>query len=357
MPDQTQWSKETLAIAKGRPPRVPGSPINVPPVLATSFHAGGEHSYARDDGTPTWEALEDVLGSLEGGHATVFASGMAAVASVFANERYAALVVPDTCYAGVRPYARDYAAARSIECTLVDITDTASTLDAVTEGSLLWLESPTNPLLQIADLPALVDGAHTRGAAVAVDNTFATPLLQSPLALGADFSVHSASKYISGHSDVTLGIAIVADAARLPQIRHYREYSGAVPGALETYLALRGIRTLPVRLEKAQANARELVRELASHPAVECVRYPGFGAMISFDVRGGAAAADRTCAALRLIAHATSLGGVESSMERRQKYAGEAYLPPGLIRMSVGCENAADLWSDLRAALDAGAAP
>jgi len=352
MHDPQRWYKETLAIAMGRPPRVPGTPMNVPPALATSFHAGGERSYARDDGTPTWEALEEVLGALEGGLATIFASGMGAVAAVFANERYTGVVVPSTGYAGVRRYAVEYAAALSIPHALVDITDTAAVLDATTPGSLLWLESPTNPLLQIADLPALIEGGHARGATVAVDNTFATPLLQAPLALGADISIHSASKYISGHSDVVLGAAVVRDEARSERLRGHREFAGAIPGAFETYLALRGIRTLPLRLEKAQANAGSLARDLAAHPAVEVVRYPGFGAMLSFDVRGGAAQADRVCEAVRLVNHATSLGGVESSIERRQKYAGEAYLPPGLIRMSVGCENVADLWSDLSAALD-----
>jgi cystathionine gamma-synthase len=351
MHDTHHWTNETIAIAAGRAARVPGTPINVPPVLATSFHAGDERSYARDDGTPLWEALEDVLGALEGGHATVFGSGMAAVAAVFAGG-YPAVVVPSTGYAGTRTYAREYAQTHGAAHAEVDITDTDATLAALPAGGLLWLESPTNPLLQIADLPALIAGARGRGATVAVDNTFATPLLQSPLALGADFAVHSASKYISGHSDATLGAVVAADPARTANLRHYREFAGAVPGALETFLALRGIRTLPLRLEKAQANARTLASELRAHPAVECVRYPGFGAMLAFDVRGGAEAADHVCRAVRLIVHATSLGGVESSIERRQKYAGESYLPPGLIRMSVGCENAADLWSDLRAALD-----
>jgi cystathionine gamma-synthase len=350
--ESNEWSKETLAISKGRPPRAPGTPLNVPPVLATNFHAGGERSYARDDATPTWEALEDVLGALEGGRAAVFSSGMAAVAAIFANQKYTGVVVPTTSYAGVRPLAKDYAEARSIPCAFVDITKPAEVLEAVTSGGLLWLESPTNPLLQVADLPALIQGGHARGGVVAVDNTFATPLLQSPLALGADFSIHSASKYISGHSDVTLGAVIVADDARLQQLRHHRESNGAVPGALETYLALRGVRTLPLRLMKAQANAQVLARELATHPGVERVRYPGFGAMISFDVRGGAAQADGVLDRVKLITHATSLGGVETSMERRQKYSGESYLPPGFIRMSVGCENAEDLWADLREALD-----
>lgn len=352
MSDSNGWSKETLAIAKGRPPRVPGNPLNVPPTPATNFYAGAERSYARDDGTPTWEALEDVLGSLEGGRAAIFASGMAAVAAVFANEAYTGVVVPTTSYAGVRPYAHEYAAARSIPYALVDIVQPDQVLEAVTKGGLLWLESPTNPLLQVADLPALIEGAHARGAIVAVDNTFATPLLQSPLALGANFSIHSASKYISGHSDVTLGAVIVDGEDRHQRLHHYREVAGSVPGTLEAYLALRGIRTLPLRLMKAQATAQTLARELATHPGVERVRYPGFGAMISFDVRGGAAQADGVCERVKLITHATSLGGVESSMERRQKYPGEAYLPPGLIRLSVGCENADELWEDLRESLD-----
>ena len=352
MSESNGWSKETLAISKGRPQQIPGTPINVPPILATSFYAGGERSYARDDGTPTWEALEDVLGALEGGRAAILSSGMAAVGEIFANQAFTGVVVPTTSYAGVRPYARDYAEARSIPHAFVDITKPDALLGAVTKGGLLWLENPTNPLLQVVDLAALIEEAHARGAAVAVDNTFATPLLQSPLALGAEFSIHSASKYISGHSDVTLGAVIVADDERHQRLRHHREVAGTVPGTLETYLALRGIRTLPLRLMKAQASAQVLARELATHPGVERVRYPGFGAMISFDVRGGAEQADGVCGRVKLITHATSLGGVESSMERRQKYAGEAYLPPGLIRLSVGCENADDLWEDLREALD-----
>ncbi len=218
---------------------------------------------------------------------------------------------------------------------------------------MVWFESPTNPALEVADIPAIVRAAHERGALVAVDNTFATPLLQRPLELGADVVVHSATKYISGHSDVLMGAAITASDELSAALVRRRSLYGAIPGPLESFLALRGLRTLPVRLERAQANAQELVRRLDGHPALEEVRYPGFGAIVSIVVRGGAEGADALVGRTRLWVHATSLGGVESTFERRRRWPLEQpTIPEGLVRLSVGLEHVDDLHRDLVGALD-----
>jgi len=247
---------------------------------------------------------------------------------------------------------------------LVDPTDTAGTIRACRDAGLLWVESPTNPLLRIADIAGLAAGAHDAGVTLVVaDNTFATPLLQRPLDLGVDVVVHSVTKLLSGHSDVILGAAIARDPAVARALWQRRSLHGAVPGPLEAWLALRGVRTLAVRLDRAQANAAELARRLAVHPAVERVRYPGlpehpghelavkqmrgFGVMVAFEVRGGAEAAEEVCNRVRVCVHATSLGGVETLIERRGKWAGEDYLPPALVRLSVGIEDVEDLWADL----------
>jgi cystathionine gamma-synthase len=248
----------------------------------------------------------------------------------------------------------------------VDLTDTAAVQAAVTGADLLWLETPSNPLLDVADLPALCAVGRRAGAIVGVDNTFATPLLQQPLALGADVVVHSATKFIGGHSDLLSGITIARDPALAGRIRHRRGMSGATPGALEAFLALRGLRTLALRLDRGQRNAAELARRLDEHPAVNRVRYPGlpgdpghrtaaaqmtgFGAVLAFEV-ADAPTADRLCDHLRVIVHATSLGGVESTIERRSKLPGQGHVPPGLLRLSVGCEHIDDLWNDLSSAL------
>jgi cystathionine gamma-synthase len=187
---------------------------------------------------------------------------------------------------------------------------------------------------------------------VVVDSTFATPVCAQPLRDGATVVMHSGTKFIGGHSDLLIGLAITADRGIYDRLHHARLVNGSTPGALEAFLALRGLRTLPLRMERAQANAAELVDRLRSHPAVAETRYPGFGAMVSFVLRGGAAAADDACRNVRLVVPATSLGGVETSMERRQKYAGDAHVPPGLIRMSAGIEHVDDVWADLAQALD-----
>jgi cystathionine gamma-synthase len=189
---------------------------------------------------------------------------------------------------------------------------------------------------------------------VVVDNTFATPLTQTPLALGADVVVHSATKMMGGHSDLLAGVAVSAQEAQVQALRQHRTLYGATPGALEMFLALRGLRTMPLRFERAQTSARALVGFLRAHPMISLVRYPGFGAVISFELHGDAEQAERVAASLQIIVHATSLGGVESTIERRAKLAGQSHVPPSLLRLSVGIEDAADLQRDLTEALEAG---
>ena len=363
---------ETAVICAGRPGPTAGGPLNVPVVLASNFQAGpgtgeGSRAYSRTDATPGWEALETAVGQLEGGHAVAFSSGMAAIAAVLglvpAGGR---IVAPADCYFGVGELLADARQQGHWAVDHVDLTDTAAVQAAVAGADLLWLETPSNPLLEVADLTALCSAGRRAGAIVGVDNTFATPLLQQPLALGADVVVHSATKFIGGHSDLLSGISIAREQALAGRIRHRRGMTGATPGALEAFLALRGLRTLALRLDRGQANAGELARRLDQHPAISRVRYPGlpgdpghrtaatqmagFGAVLAFEV-ADASTADRLCDTLQVIVHATSLGGVESTIERRSKLAGQEHLPPGLLRLSVGCEHIDDLWNDLNSAL------
>jgi cystathionine gamma-synthase len=374
---------ETALIAAGRPRGEAGAPLNVPIVLASNFHAAAANpssdgvqqdgvrldparEYSRDDSTPSWEAFEAVMGEVEGGHAVAFSSGMAAAAAVVDLLPLGARVVaPTDCYTGVAGLLADGQRQGRWSVQRVDVTDTATAAHAAATADLLWLESPTNPLLDVADLPALC--AATRGdGLVAVDNTFATPLLQQPLTLGAHLVVHSATKFLGGHSDLLLGVVIAAREELADRLRRRRQLAGATPGALETYLAVRGLRTLAVRLDQAQRNAAELAKRLATHAAVTRVRYPGlpddpgharataqmrgFGAVLAFELPD-AAAADTVCSALTVITAATSLGGVESTIERRAKLPGQEHVPPGLLRLSVGCEHVEDLWDDLASAL------
>lgn len=361
----------TIAIHAGRPARVPDGPLNTPVVFTSTYHAGGPVGYGRD-GNVTWSAFEEVLGALEGGRALAFASGMGAATAVLEGLPVGSrVVVPATSYIGTREFLSEGAERSRFEVQQVEVTDTRATLLACEGARLLWIESPTNPLLGIADIAALCEGAHRRGLQVAVDNTFATPLLQRPLDLGADVVVHSATKYLSGHSDIVMGAVVTRREDLMDQLRHRREMYGAIPGPMEAFLALRGVRTLPLRLERAQRNAGELARRLKGHPRVSRVRYPGladdpgheraarqmkgFGAMVSFEVRGGAEAAETVCAAVRVLTHGTSLGGIETLIERRSKWRGEERTPPDLLRMSVGCEDVEDLWRDLDRALAASA--
>ena len=363
-PDMTP---ETAAVSLGRGKGEPGDPLTAPLSLTSTYRLGGTHHYGRD-ANDTWEAFEEVLGALEGGHALAFASGLAAVSAVLEDLPVGATVVaPADAYNGTRRLLADLESRGRLRSRLVDVTDTEATLAACEGADLLWIESPTNPLLGIADLSALCHGGEVLGLRVAVDNTFATPLLQRPLEHCADIVVHSVTKFLSGHSDVVMGAVVTADAEQSERYLKRRGLHGAIPGPFETWLALRGLRTLPARLERAQRTAVELANRLAAHRAVEVVRYPGLdthpgselaakqmkgpGTMMSFDVVGGAEPAEAVCTGTRICVPSTSLGGVETQLERRGRWEGEGHLPPGLIRLSVGQEDVEDLWSDLDQAL------
>ncbi len=376
---------ETTLITSGRGGE-PGQPINLPIIPMSNFRSGhsasalaaagrdgvpavdDEPAYARGDGTPAWRALEQLIGGLEGGHAVAFSSGMAAIAAIIEQvPAGATIVVPADCYMGLTHLLADGSALGRWNVRTVHAADPDAVEAALVGAHVLWLESPSNPLLEITDIRRLAAAAHAAGAFVAVDNTFATPLLQNPLALGADYVIHSATKYIGGHSDLLMGIAVANDPADHARLVRRSEVAGATPGALEAFLALRGARTLALRLNQSMASAAELAQRLCDHPAVTCVRYPGlpghpqhelataqmrgYGAMVTFDV-ADAETADTLIAALQVIEHATSLGGVESLIERRAKIPGQEHLPGGLLRFSVGCEHVDDLWDDLDNALE-----
>lgn len=383
------WSLSTRAVTAGRPSPQVGEPVNEPVTFTSTYHAGADLSYARV-GNPTWDAFEEAVGALEGGDALAFPSGMAAIAAVLSVVPHGGVIVaPQHAYNGTTSLLDDLHASGAAQVRRVDIADTDEVRAALTHepvAKLLVAESPTNPMLEVADVLSVTAAAHEVGALVMVDNTFATPLLQRPLESSADVVVHSATKYLSGHSDVLLGVTVTpggAEGQRLREHLHtHRTSRGAIPGPMEVWLALRGLRTLAVRVERSGANAAELVPRLQAHPAVQRVRYPGWGSIIALEVGASgpvgsegagnagpatpsdtgvhpdglsprAHAAERVCGATRLWVHSTSLGGVESQIERRRRHTAEvATVPDNLIRLSVGIESADDLWADLKAALD-----
>jgi cystathionine gamma-synthase len=369
-------SPATIAVTSGRPPTDPNQPMTAPVVLTSTFVSSpggplpGDRGYGRWL-NPTWTALEDAVGALEGGQALAFSAGMAAVAAVLDLVPLAGtVVIPLGAYSGTSQLAHELSAKGYFTLREVPIADTDAVVAALDGADLLLIESPTNPMLDVADVTALAAAATAAGVLLAVDNTFATPLLQRPLGLGATIVIHSATKYLSGHSDVLLGVLVSTDDELIARLHGYRTLRGAVPGPWEAWLVLRGIRTLALRVQRAGANAAELAVRLAAHPGVQRVRHPslptdpghlraaaqmsGFGAIIAIEVRGGVDAAERVCAGTSLWVHTTSLGGVESSLERRRRYASEALVvPENLLRLSVGIEDVEDLWRDLDAALTA----
>ncbi|MBL0888852.1 trans-sulfuration enzyme family protein [Myceligenerans indicum] len=393
-------SPATLAVHAGRPAPEQGGAVNPPiPLNSTYVSQGevppGELAYARAD-TDAWHAFEEALAALERASepGIVFSSGMAAIAAVLslvparraprpetprdgaaAGGEPGVLVLPRHAYQTTSGYATDLADRYGITVRRVDIADTGAVVNALDGADLLLIESPTNPMLEVADLPALITAARERGVRTAVDNTFATPLGQRPLTLGADLVVHSASKYLAGHSDVILGAVLTSDAGLAERIRGHRTMHGAIAGPFEVWLALRGLRTLPLRFERACANAAELARRLAGHPGVAEVRHPSlpgdpgheraaaqmdsYGAILGVRpvTRPGAtpaATADAVVARCGLWVPATSLGGVESLVERRRRWATESpTVPEDLLRLSVGVEDVEDLWDDLDMALRA----
>jgi cystathionine gamma-synthase len=337
------------------------------------MHAGGEHGYMRD-WNATLDALEQALGVLDGGKCTVFSSGMAAANAVFDLFPQGSVVVASQfSYTGVTVRLNELHALGRIQLRLVDITDDVAVEKAIsgegTPANWVWIETPTNPMMEICDIEATAAVARKFGAYVVVDSTFMTPIRQRPLELGAHLVMHSATKGIAGHSDLLMGALVTQDEALAAKIIDRRVLLGAVPSAFDSYLALRGLRTLAVRVYKAESNAQFIAERLAGHPKVSAVYYPGLGGhknadvakrqtdgpgfMLSFLVDGDAQDAERVCQAIELITYATSLGGVETLMERRRRWPSEnVAVPENLIRMSVGIENAKDIWADLDQALN-----
>ena len=365
------WAADTVAVQAGRPARTPGAPMNPPMTLSSTYVHDASVEYGRD-GNVAWGALETALGALDSGHAVTFASGLAATTSIAALVPAGGTVVlSSVTYHGVRHIFDGMAADGRVDLRIVAPDDADAMVAASAGAAMVWVESIANPLLVVADVPAIAAGARAHGALTVVDSTFATPLRQRPLELGADIVMHAATKLIGGHSDLLLGAAICRDPNHAALLMAHRHDHGAIPGALESFLALRGLRTLAVRLDRAEASAGELSRRLAAHPNVAVVHYPGlpddpehergarvldggFGSMVSFEVAGSIEQTEAFLSNLRLVTHATSLGGVESLIERRARYPGDAAIVGAtLCRMSVGIENVGDLWADLDAALRA----
>ena len=375
MPDV--FSAESRLIHAGTE-RVPGQPATPPLAPASIYVSQGTPRPGRDygrDGNPGWEALEQALGGLEEAEAVAFASGQAASMALMlalapGRER---IVLPEDGYYGGRVLA-DRLRPYSTRPVPVDLQDLAAVERELTAApSLLWAETPTNPLLRVADLTRLAEIAAAAGAPMVVDNTVATGLLQRPLDAGATASLYSLTKSVSGHSDVVLGAVVSRDAGLLADIRAWRSSGGGIPGSFEAWLALRGLKTLPLRIARQSASALAIAGHMAGHPRVTAVHYPGidrpgidkttsalarrqmpdgFGPLLSFEVIPDSAdAADKVVARSRLILPATSFGGVESTWERRARWPAET-APPGLIRLSVGVEPVADLIADIDQALE-----
>ncbi|MDQ0095686.1 trans-sulfuration enzyme family protein [Paeniglutamicibacter psychrophenolicus] len=377
-PASAPWAPDTVVVAAGRPPHAIDQPVNPPIVLSSTFHSlgapgAGEKVYGRFT-NPTWDPLEETIATLEGCElpALAYASGMAAVAAALSLLPVGGtIVIPAHAYNGSLSLVAELQGTLGLTVRHVDLADTEAAIAALAGADMAWLESPTNPMLEVADLPVLLAAARTAGVLTVVDNTFSTPLRQRPLAKGADVVVHSATKYMGGHSDVVLGAVVTGNPELRTRLHTMRTLHGAIPGPFEAWLTLRGIRTMALRLDRAEANAMELAVRLSSHPAVARVRYPGlptdpghqraaaqldgFGAILCLEVEGGADAADAMLARLELWTPATSLGGVESLAERRRRHQGEPdTVPENLVRLSVGIENIEDLHADLVAALGVG---
>lgn len=369
---------ETIAVHAGHEPDVTTGAVTPPIYLSTTFERSedlsfrGGHLYARYS-NPNRNALETCLAQLEGGGAAAcFASGSAATAAVLQSlEPEAHVVLPEDAYYGTLKLARDIFGAWRLRFTAVDMTDLTNVERAITDRTrVVWAESPSNPLVRVVDVAGIARIAKQAGAWSVVDNTWATPVLQRPLELGADVVMHSTTKYLGGHSDV-LGGALVASSETHPlfaRARAVQQAGGAVPSPFECWLTLRGIRTLPLRVRAQTANAGRVAEFLTKHERIEVVHYPGLpshptyeiarrqmaapGGMLAFQVRGGRDAAIAFTNRLRVFTRATSLGGTESLIEHRHSVEGpDTRAPENLLRVSVGLEHSDDLLEDLAQAL------
>ncbi len=364
----------TRAVRAGLPEPVKYEPPLPGPVFAAHFHLPGEatgpYKYGRDE-NPTWTHLERAIGELEAPgrddvETLVFASGMAAISSVLFSQLRAGdtVVLPDDGYQ-VLPLLREQLEAYDIEVRTAPTGGDAQ-LDLLDDAKLLWIETPSNPGLDVCDVRRLAEAAHARGALVAVDNTLASPLGQRPLELGADFSVASGTKQLTGHGDVLLGYVAGSDASAMAAVRRWRKVVGAIPGPMEAWLAHRSIATLQLRVDRQNATALTLAQVLRERADVTGLRYPGlpddpshkiasqqmrrYGCVVSFTLPTRTRA-ERFLDALRLVDDATSFGGVRSTAERRGRWGGDA-VPEGFVRLSVGAEDPEDLVADVLRALD-----
>ena len=362
------WKKlatESQVVAAGRPEKKPDGALNPAIALNSTFHEGGPIGYGRY-GNEAWSALEEAISVLEGGKTLIFSSGMAAISSVYSLLPQGAIIVAaENGYQGTTTMLKKMHEAKKLEVRFVNLPNTDEVLKALPGAQMLYLESPTNPAIEVVDLPVVIAAGKKTGSIVVVDSTLATPMVQNPLALGADIALHSVTKYLSGHSDILLGCVVTNDESIFERVEQARRYGGAIPGPFEAWIALRGLRTFALRMQRSQGNAMELAKRLEKDPRVLRVRYPGlasdpyheraksfmkgFGAMISFEVKADIAQIDKMCNSSTLITNATSLGGVESIWERRRRWATESHtIPENLIRFSVGIENVDDLWSDIQ---------
>lgn len=373
MRDATRIIRSTMTVAR------PGEPTHDGPVFAAAFHTPGDvegvaYTYARSH-NPTWTALESAIAEIEAGpgyeaQALVFPSGMAACMAVFGAVLRPGdvCVLPTNSYFSARLLLQGYFTEMGIQLRQAPTANDAQ-IDHLEGARLLWLESPSNPTLEICDIARLAAAAHRSGALVAVDNTTPTPLGQSPLALGADFSVSSDTKSMTGHCDLLAGHVATRDPALHAKIEHWRTYSGSILGPMEAWLALRSLATLPLRLERSCANAQRIAEYLALRPEVASLGYPGlpthpghaiarrqmrsFGPVLGFALKDRATA-EAFLAASHLLTQATSFGAVYTTAERRARWGGDA-IPEGYIRLSAGCEDIDDLLEDIAQALDAAA--
>jgi cystathionine gamma-synthase len=369
VPDEPAPATRLVHAGLDRSEGAASAPLLVPASFFTSAGDPGDLAYGYTrQGNPTWAALEEALGALEDAMALVFASGQAAslALALALTEGRERLVLPSDGYYGMRVLA-ELLAGRLVEPVPVDLQDLDTVRDAVGGApSVLWAETPTNPLLRVMDLDALGAIAAGAGAPLVVDNTVATGVLQRPLDHGAIATLTSLTKVASGHSDLLLGSVTTRDERLVERLRAWRGAGGGIPGPFEAWLAHRGLRTLALRIERQSESALALARHLAEHERVRAVHYPGlagpehevaarqmrggFGPLLSFELEGDATAADRVVRAARLIRPGTSFGGIESSWERRARWASET-ASESLIRLSVGIEAVEDLLADLDGAL------
>jgi cystathionine gamma-synthase len=370
---------ETLAVHAGRKPDTTTGAVREPIHLSTTFERGSDgqyphgYYYARS-GNPNRSSLEQAVAALEGGaDAVAYGSGSAATLAAFTLAAPGGRIVCSSdCYHGTAKQLREILPRFGVQADFVDTTDLAAVERTLAPGAaLLWVETPSNPLLRVSDLAALAARAHEHGALLGCDNTFASPVLQRPFALGADLVMHSTTKFFGGHSDVLGGVLVVRETgSMLGRLREFQGAGGGVPSPFDCWLLLRSLPTLPLRVRAQSANALAVARFLAADHRVQRVHYPGledhpghalaarqmqggFGAVLSVQVPGGADEALAVAARVRLFTRATSLGGVESLIEHRASMEGPlTQTPPNLLRLSVGLENAADLVADLNQALD-----